>query len=141
MGALGEKDLAFELLTRLIAHDVLPVPSKSAGLRGTWRKLRDRREPSLTSIAGGWRGGCADLRSPADLLGTGRRCIHCANEEPPHNLALLMELLLVLIIQMEFWQHAHVQDTGDDNAVLFDSIEEDVFPLFHAPIGWTQGFT
>src|SRR5664280_936911 len=51
----------FALLTRLIAHDVLPVPSKSAGLRGTWRKIRDRREPLLTSIVGGWRGGCADL--------------------------------------------------------------------------------
>ena len=57
----GEEDLAVDLLTRLIAHDVLPVPSKSAGLRGTWRKLRDRREPLLTLIAGGWRGGCAAL--------------------------------------------------------------------------------
>ena len=35
MGALAEEDLAIELLTRLIAHDVLPVPSKSPGLRGT----------------------------------------------------------------------------------------------------------
>ena len=72
VGALGEEDLAFELLTRLIAHDVLPVPSKPAGLRGTWRKVRDRREPPLTSIVGGWRRGCAALsRRPADLLGTG----------------------------------------------------------------------
>ena len=61
VGALGEEDLAVELLPRLIAHDVLPLPSKSAGLRGTWRKLRDRREPLLTLIAGGWRGGCAAL--------------------------------------------------------------------------------
>jgi hypothetical protein len=60
VGALGEEDLAFELLTRLIVHDVFLVPSKSAWLRGTWRKLRDRREPLLKSIAGGWRGGCAD---------------------------------------------------------------------------------
>ena len=60
VGALGEEDLAVELLPRLIAHDVLPLPSKSAGLRGTWRKLRDRREPLLTLIAG-WRGGCAAL--------------------------------------------------------------------------------
>jgi hypothetical protein len=61
VGALGEEDLTIELLTRLIAHDVLPVPSKSAGLRGTWRKLRDRRELLFTSVAGGWRGGCAAL--------------------------------------------------------------------------------
>ena len=59
MGALGEEDLAIELSTRLIAHDVLPMPSKAAGLRGTWRKVRDRREQLLTSGAGGWRGGCA----------------------------------------------------------------------------------
>jgi hypothetical protein len=61
VGALGEEDLAVELLTRLIAHDVLPVPSKSAGLRGTWRKVRDRREPLLTAVARDWRGGCAAL--------------------------------------------------------------------------------
>ncbi len=61
MGALGKEDLAIELLTGLIVHGVLSAPSKSAGLRGTWSKLRDRREPSLTSIAGGWRGGCAAL--------------------------------------------------------------------------------
>ena len=38
-----------------------PVPSKSAGLRGTWRKVRDRREPLLTAVARDWRGGCAAL--------------------------------------------------------------------------------
>jgi hypothetical protein len=61
VGALGEEDLTIELLTRLIAHDVLPVPGKSAGLRGTWRKVRDRREPLLTAVVGAWRRGCAAL--------------------------------------------------------------------------------
>ena len=44
MGPLAEEDLAIELLSRLTAHDVLPLPGKSAGLRDTWRKLREMRE-------------------------------------------------------------------------------------------------
>jgi hypothetical protein len=33
---LSQQRVEFELLTGLLLHDVLPVPSKSAGLRAPW---------------------------------------------------------------------------------------------------------
>jgi len=73
------------------------------------------------------------LNAASDGVSCANEC-HCASSSAPG-------LFFAVIIQMQSRQHVNVKDSSDDYAVLSNSVEDDMLPLFHAPIAWPQMFT